>query len=270
MPEGVLYCRVPQVTIVHDLIPLMFPRDYPRQQLYFRQFVPRVLRASRIVIADSEATRRQVITAYGLAPERLRVVPGGYDAERFCIGPGACDPEGPYVLYVGNLLPHKNLIRLVEAFAEVRRRVPTRLVLAGRGRRQHIAALTSLAARLGVPAELKSYVSHDELPALYRGARVVVLPSLAEGFGLTALEAMASGTPVVAANISAIPEVVGDAGQLVDPYDTRAIADSIVLLFTDEERRKDLIARGLKRVGQFSWQRTADEVLGLLDSVGKV
>jgi glycosyltransferase involved in cell wall biosynthesis len=99
---------------------------------------------------------------------------------------------------------------------------------------------------------------------------VVVLPSLAEGFGLTALEAMASGTPIVASNISAIPEVVGDAGQLVDPYDTRAIAEAIVLLLTDEERRKDLIGRGLKRVEQFSWQRTADQVLTLLDSVRKV
>jgi glycosyltransferase involved in cell wall biosynthesis len=270
MPEGVLHCQVPQVTIVHDLIPLMFPHDYPRQQLYFRQFVPRVLRESRIVIADSEATRRQVIMAYGLMPERLRVIPGGYDAERFRVGPEGREPKEPYVLYVGNVLPHKNLTRLVEAFAEVRRRVPTRLVLAGRGRRQHIAAVTSLVARLRVPVELRSYVPSDELPDLYRGAQVVVLPSLAEGFGLTALEAMASGTPVVAANVSAIPEVVGDAGLLVDPYDTRAIADAIVLLLTEEERRKDLIARGLKRVEQFSWQRTAGEVLALLDSVRRL
>jgi len=266
MPEGVLRCRVPQVTIVHDLIPLMFPRDYPRQQLYFRQFVPRVLRASRIVVADSEATRHEALRAYGLDPGRFRVIPGGYDAERFHPdGPRGGETREPYVLYVGNVLPHKNLARLVEACARVRQRVPARLVLAGRGRRQHVAALTSLVARAGIPVELKSYVPADELPALYRGARVVALPSLAEGFGLTALEAMASGTPLVASNVSAIPEVVGHAGLLVDPHDTHAMADAIVTLLTDEERRKELIERGLEQAARFSWARTAQAMLAVLD-----
>lgn len=266
MPEGVLHGRVPQVTIVHDLIPLMFPGDYPRQQLYFRQFVPRVLRASRIVIADSEATRREVLTAYGLAPDRLRVIPGGYDAARFHPdGPRGRDTGEPYVLYVGNVLPHKNLARLVEAFARARQRVPARLVLVGRGRRQYVAALASQVAPLGGAVELKSYVPADELPALYRGARVVALPSLAEGFALTALEAMASGTPLVASNASAIPEVVGDAGLLVDPCDTQAMGDAIVTLLTDEARRKELIERGLEQAARFSWARTARSMLTVLD-----
>jgi glycosyltransferase involved in cell wall biosynthesis len=271
MPEGVLHCRVPQVTIVHDLIPMMFPRDYPRQQLYFRQFVPRALRASRIVVADSEATRQEALRAYGLPPDRLRVIPGAYDAERFHPdGPRGREAPEPYVLYVGNVLPHKNLARLVEAFTKVRQRVPVRLVLAGRGRRQHVAALADLVARLGVPVELKSYVPADELPALYRGARVVALPSLAEGFGLTALEAMASGTPLVASAVSAIPEVVGHAGLLVDPHDIQAMADAIVTLLTDEECRKELIERGLEQAARFSWTRTARAMLAVLDEAREV
>jgi glycosyltransferase involved in cell wall biosynthesis len=266
MPEGVLRCRLPQVTIVHDLIPLMFPRDYPRQQLYFRQFVRRVLLASRIVIADSEATRRQVLAAFRVPPARLRVVPGGYDAERFHPdGAHGRDGEEPYVLYVGNILPHKNLGRLVEAFARVQHRVPARLVLAGRGRAQHVQALEREAARVGAAVELKSYVPGDELAALYRGARLVALPSLAEGFGLTALEAMACGTPVVASNCSALPEVVGQAGLLIDPHDTQAMADAIVRLLGDDELRKELSVRGLAQAARFTWERAARDVLAILD-----
>jgi len=96
LPEGVLRCRVPQVTVVHDLIPLAFPRDYPRQQFYFRRLVPAILRESRAVIAVSEATRREVIAAYGLGPERVRAIPNGYDPAEFApVGPATADGGSP-------------------------------------------------------------------------------------------------------------------------------------------------------------------------------
>src|ERR1700730_15067300 len=134
LPEGVLRCRVPQVTVVHDLIPLAFPREYPRQQVYFRRLVPAILRESRAVIAVSEATRREVLAAYGLRPERVHAIPNGYDhAEVVPVGPATDDGGVPYVLYVGNLLPHKNLPRLTEAVAHVARQSPVRLVIAGSG-----------------------------------------------------------------------------------------------------------------------------------------
>jgi len=268
LPEGVLRSPTPQVTVVHDLLPLTFPGEYPRQHYYFRYLVPAILRESRAVIADSEATRRHALNAYRLPPDRVHVVPCGYDTARFRPdGPVADDVGVPYVLYVGNVLPHKNLPRLVEALARVSRRVPARLVIAGDGRPAHIQALEALAERTGTRVELKRYVPHDDLPALYRGARLVALPSLAEGFGLTALEAMGCGTPVVAANTSSIPEVVGDAGLLVDPGNAEAIADAMLRLLTDEAVRKDLIARGLARAPGFSWDRTAREVLAVLDQV---
>jgi glycosyltransferase involved in cell wall biosynthesis len=268
LPEGILRCGIPQVTTVHDLVPLLFPDEYPRPRYYFRHLVPALLRESRAVVADSEATRRQVIDAYRLPLDRVHVIPCGYDAARFRPdGPAAHDGGVPYVLYVGNLLPHKNLPRLIEAMVRVGGRVPVRLVVAGSGRPANVAVLTSLAARLGARVELRLYVPPEELPALYRGARVVALPSLAEGFGLTALEAMACGTPVVAANASSIPEVVGDAGLLVDPRDTDAIADAILRLLTDESLRRRLIAQGLTRAACFSWERTARQVLAVLDQV---
>lgn len=268
LPEGILRCRIPQVTAVHDLLPLTFPDEYPRPQFYFRHLVPALLRESRAVVADSDATRRHVIDAYRLPLDRVHVIPCGYDAARFRPdGPVANDGGMPYVLYVGNLLPHKNLPRLIEAVARAARRVPVRLIIAGSGRPAHVAALKDLAVIVGASVELKLYVPPDDLPVLYRGACLVALPSLAEGFGLTALEAMACGRPVVAANTSSIPEVVGDAGLLVDPRDGDAIADAILRLLTDEPLRRELIARGLTRAAFFSWERTARQVLAVLDQI---
>jgi len=268
LPEGVLHCRVPQVTVVHDLIPLAFPRDFPRQQLYFRRLVPAILRESRAVVAVSEATRRAVIAAYGLGPERVRAIPNGYDRMIFVpVGPTTDDGGAPYVLYVGNLLPHKNLPRLIEAVSRVTRRSAVRLIIAGGGTPARVAELRSLAERAGARLELMPYVPSQELPALYRGARLLAMPSLAEGFGLPALEAMACGTPVVVGNTSAMPEVVGDAGLLVVPEDTEAIADAILRLLTQDPLRKELIARGLAWATEFSWERTARQVLTVLDDV---
>jgi glycosyltransferase involved in cell wall biosynthesis len=268
LPEGVLRCRVPQITVVHDVIPLAFPRDYPRQQLYFRRLVPAILRESRAVIAVSESTRREVIAAYDLRPERVHAIPNGYDTTEFVpIGPARENGGEPYVLYLGNLMPHKNLPRLIEAVARVARQSPVRLVIAGGGSPTRLAELRRVAERVGSPLDLMPYVPQDALPALYRGASLVAMPSLAEGFGRPALEAMACGTPVVVGNGSAMPEVVGDAGLLVDPEDTGAISDAILRLLTQDPVRKELIARGLARAAGFSWERTARRVLAIVDEV---
>jgi glycosyltransferase involved in cell wall biosynthesis len=268
LPEGVLRCQVPQVTVVHDLIPLAFPGEYPRQQFYFRRLVPAILRESRAVIAVSEATRREVLAAYGLRPERVHAIPNGYDHAEFVpVGPATDDGGVPYVLYVGNLLPHKNLPRLTEAIAHVARQFPVRLVIAGGGTPGRVGELRRLADRVGARLELIPYVAQQALPALYRGARLLAMPSLSEGFGLPALEAMACGTPVVVGTTSAMPEVVGDAGLLVNPENTDAIADAILRLLTQDPLRKKLIARGLARATEFSWERTARQVLTILDEV---
>lgn len=267
VPEGLLRPRVPQVTIVHDLIPLAFPREYPRQQLYFRRFVPAVLRQSRAVVANSEATRRDVLSRYGLSPVRVAAIPFGCDASRFRPDGERCRGRGEaYVLYVGNLLPHKNLARLVEAVAqagEVRR---LRLLVVGHGRAAAVKALRQQAAERGVDLDLRSYVPSAELAALYRGAAVFVLPSLMEGFGLTALEAMASGTPVIASTTSSLPEVVGSAGLLVDPTDARQIAEAILRVVTDPGLREALAARGQDRALRFAWERTALGVMAILEA----
>lgn len=263
MPEGLLGPGLPQVTTVHDLLPLLYPSEYPRQQYYFRHYVPAVLRASRAVIVISESTRRDLLRFYDVAPEKIHVVLSGYDAERFIPEGPAIEPgPEPYLLYVGNVMPHKNLGRLMEAFALVVRRLPAHLVLRGWGRPRHVRALQQRIAALGLEGRVdwRPYAEDEELIALYRGARALVLPSLHEGFGLTALEAMACGTPVVAAGVSSIPEVVGDAGVLVDPLDSESIAAGLGRILTDDSLCKDLRERGLQRAGHFSWEATARAV----------
>jgi glycosyltransferase involved in cell wall biosynthesis len=263
MPEGLLAPGLPQVTTVHDLLPLLYPSEYPRQQYYFRHYVPAVLRASRAVIVISESTRRDLLRFYDVAPEKIHVVLSGYDAERFVPAHPAPPSDGePYLLYVGNVMPHKNLVRLMEAFALVAPQLPVRLVLRGWGQPRHVRALLERIGALGLEARVdwQPYAADEELVALYRGARALVLPSLHEGFGLTALEAMACGTPVVAAGVSSIPEVVGDAAVLVDPLDPASIAAGLCRILTEDGLCKDLRERGLEQAGHFSWEATARAV----------
>ena len=271
MPEGLVRPPVPQVTIVHDLLPLLYPEEYPRQQHYFRHFVPAVLRHSRAVIAISESTRRDLVRFYPeIVPDRVHVVLSGYDARRFSQERAhAPSDESPYALYVGNVMPHKNLHRLVEAFAIAARQIPGRLVIRGAGRGLHVRALRARIADLGLwpRVEWESYASADELARLYQHAAMLLLPSLHEGFGLTALEAMACGTPVITSNTSSLPEVVGDAAVLIDPLDTEALAHTIVRVFTDSDLAQALSERGRRRAGLFSWDRTGRAVQSVLHRV---
>jgi glycosyltransferase involved in cell wall biosynthesis len=274
-PEGLLGSSVPQVTVVYDVLPLHYPEEYPRQQYYFRYYVPAVLAASRRIIVSSESTQRDIRRFYPRVPaDRVRVVTLGYDTRRFTPGPDTVDGHGrsrfnsarsgslPYALYLGNVMPHKNLVRVAEAFAALRGRVDARLVIRGWGRRRNVESVRRRIEELGMGAlvDWQPYADGASLPDLYRGARVLLLPSLHEGFGLTALEAMACGTPVLTSNVSSMPEVVGDAALLVDPLDTTAIADGLRRLLTDDALVEDLRARGLSRAKLFSWETTGRAV----------
>ncbi len=272
VPEGILGSRVPQVTVVHDLLPLLFPAEYPRQQYYFRLLVPRVLRASRIVVADSESTRRDIMQHYGLLPEKVRVVYPGCDSGAFFSNgpdPSLDGQEMPYCLYVGNLLPHKNLLRLLDALAILRRRLSCRLVIRGEGRPAHARALLERVETLGLRKAVTflGYTSEEGLRRLYSRAACLVLPSLGEGFGLPVLEAMACRTPVVTSNTSSLPEVAGDAALTVDPNDAIGLADTLHRALTNRALSDDLRRRGLERLPLFTWRRTAEQLSGLLDGV---
>ncbi len=269
MAEGVLGPDIPQVTVVHDVLPLRYPAEYPRQRYYFRYYVPAVLRQSRAVVASSESTRQDLVGFYGLPLDRVVVAPCGYDPGRFSPGHPEDGPgREPYALYVGNIMPHKNLLRLLEAFARAPRRL-SRLVIRGSGRSRHVRAMRARIAALGLESRIdwRPYATAEELPGLYREARMLVLPSLAEGFGLPALEALACGAPVITSNTSSLPEVVGDAALLVDPYDVEALAAAMARVFEDDILVKELRERGLARAAEFSWERTGRTVQAVLRGV---
>jgi glycosyltransferase involved in cell wall biosynthesis len=272
VPEAILGCRVPQVTVVHDLLPLFFPAEYPRQQYYFRSFVPRVLRSSQVIVADSESTRQDVIQSYRIAPERVTVIYPGYDPVTFCtdgLGRPRAAAEESYLLYVGNLLPHKNLLNLLDAFAILRRRRRARLVIRGDGQPAYARAVRERVETLGLAGAVsfQGYAAGSQLRDLYARAACLVLPSLREGFGLPVLEAMACGTPVITSSSSSLPEVGGDAALRVDPYEAVDLSDAMYRVLSDADLRVDLRERGLKWVRGFSWRRTAEQMSRLLDDV---
>ena len=272
VPEAILGSPIPQVTVVHDLLPLFFPAEYPRQQYYFRSLVPRVLRSSRVLVADSESTRRDITQSYGIAPDKVRVIYPGYDPDTYSAN-GSDRPlrsvEGSYLLYVGNLLPHKNLLSLLDALAILRRRRRARLIIRGDGQPAYARAVRERVETLGLGdlVSFQGYAAEGALRDLYAGAVCLVLPSLREGFGLPVLEAMACGTPVITSSSSSLPEVGGDAALRVDPHDAIDLADAMYRVLTDAHLREDLRERGLKWVRAFSWRRTAEQISRLLDEV---
>ncbi len=264
------------VVTIHDLGYLHYPEG---RSSYLRLSTAWSARAAAHLIAVSEATRSDLVRALHVPPAKIAVIHHGVD-ERFRL---VTDPAalgaireryglvGPYVLYVGTLRPRKNLVRLVEAFARLSIG-EGRLWLVLAGRKGGLTDETLAAVkRLGLTDRVlfTGYVPDEDAPLLMAGARLFVLPSLYEGFGLPVLEAMACGVPVVCANVASLPEVAGDAALLVDPTDVAALAEAMRQALTDTDLRRDLIARGFRQAARFSWDRCAAETLAVLHWVGR-
>lgn len=272
LPEGPTRASIPEVSVIHDLIPVFYPHESPRQQWYIQWFVPAVLRASARVIADSAQTKSDVVAHYGLSPEVILVVPPGVDHRQFFPRSEAgveMERLGlrTYVLFVGNLRPHKNVARLLEALAQVPGDLT--LVVVGHQDPRYWPALAQRAQELGITGRVRflGFVEAHVLPILYSAALAVVVPSLYEGFGLPVLEAMACGAPVIASTAGALREVAGDATLLVDPHDASAWARAITRVVDDPDLRADLRARGMARAAQFSWFETARRLLAVAAEV---
>lgn len=265
---GPLRLPCSQVMTVHDAVALTMPSQYGAvDRLYFRLFSVVAARRSRIVVVPSAAAREEIARAYRIPAARLRVIPEAA-ALRFRPVPPAEQAavlaryglRAPYILFVGADVPRKNVPRLLEAYAAARRdaRIDAPLVLIGP---PHPATRASrqTAQRLGLGSDLRrlDWVPDDDLPALYSAATCLAYPSLAEGFGLPILEAMACGTPVLTSTCSAMPEVAGDAAVLVDPRSPEAMAAGLVRLLTEPGLREELRARGLAWARGFTWERAA-------------
>jgi glycosyltransferase involved in cell wall biosynthesis len=264
----------PTVVTIHDCIHLRFPENLPSRAawVYAHTMIRIAARKAGRIITVSETSKRDVVHYTGVRPEKVVVIPNGLGA-RFTTAPDddaldrvrqRFDLSHPFVLYVGNIKPHKNLERLIEAFALARVGGPDdlRLVVIGDEISKYPGLRQSVHRhRLDKYVRFFGFQPAATLVAFYRLARAFVFPSLYEGFGLPPLEAMANLTPVVTSNLSSMPEVVGDAAVLVDPYDSQSIADGIRRVVTDEGLRQQLIARGRLRVQQFSWRKAAARTL---------
>ena len=276
--SDVLLWRQPgavNICTLHDLTPLLFPELHTaeNQELHKKKFRFAQERAD-VIIAVSEATKRDIVTHLGIAPERVQVVYNGVSSEFHPIEDHAyleevlraqgLTPQG-YLLYVGTIEPRKNLVRLVEAYARLCTLIPgplPQLALVGpTGWCFKDVFATVKALGLEEAVKIVGQVPVEILPALYNGALLFVYPSLYEGFGLPPLEAMACGTPVVTSNVSSLPEVVGGAGVMVPPTDTLALAEALAALILDAERREALRQAGLTQASRFSWERAARQTL---------
>jgi glycosyltransferase involved in cell wall biosynthesis len=276
--------RTRTVVTIHDMGYLHFPEAHtPMHRRYLRLSTLWSARAADHVIAISRATRDDLVRHAGVRPDKVTVIYHGL-SERFrpiadpAIVGAARARYGigeRYFLYLGTLQPRKNLERLIEAFAEVLKRLSVetlerstlQLVIAGK-RGWLTEAIERRAAQLGLAGQVffTGYVPDEDVPALLSGALAFAFPSLYEGFGMPVLEAMACGAPVLAANTSSLPEVAGDAALLVAPTDTAAIAAALMRLADEPVLRDELRKRGLARAAEFTWDRCAAETLEVLRS----
>jgi glycosyltransferase involved in cell wall biosynthesis len=279
-----LLCTTPSIVTIHDCIHLLFPQYLPNRMAwrYARFMMGHAIRRSALVLTVSEASRRDILAFYPDAdPARLQVVPNAIDealleepdAEEMARVRERYQIRGRFVLYAGNIKPHKNLERLVAAFGLLKQRAglgDLKLLIIGDEINRFGYLRRSMEAA-GVRQDVRffGFVPDTTLAALYRLASVFAFPSLYEGFGLPPLEAMACGTPVVTSRISSLPEVVGDAAVLVDPYSVEDIARGLQSVLEDEALRADLITRGRARAQQFSWERSAKAIhAGYMKALG--
>jgi glycosyltransferase involved in cell wall biosynthesis len=265
----------PFVLTIHDLIYRDYPASVPLGfRLFMRAVQPTVARRADRVIVLSHHTARDVVARLGVKEDRVRVIPNGAGndlrrpTDESAVGAvlRKYGVRRPYVVSVSRTYPHKNLAGLLRSFALLRARGhrDLRLVLVGERYRAG-GDLDRLAGALGLGDEVvfTGFVGQDELSALYSGAEVFAFPSLAEGFGLPVVEAMACGTPVVASDASAVPEAVGDAGVVADAKDPEAFAAALARVLDDADLRARLGAAGTKRAATFSWEKAAAAVAGV-------
>ncbi|MBE2224322.1 MAG: glycosyltransferase family 4 protein, partial [Anaerolineae bacterium] len=276
--------RGPSVATIHDLGYHHFPEAHPRKQLaYLRWSTRHNGRSATRIIADSQATKTDLIQIDHIAAEKIDVVYPGIDPELAPVS----DKEGitavlqkygitpPYFLYIGTLQPRKNLVRLIQAFANSH--VPHQLVLAGKTgwlsqpildeiarveREIHNSQFTIHNSQFVLPG----YIEEADKPALLTAATALLFPSLYEGFGFPALEAQACATPVLTSNTSSMPEVVGDSAIQVDPLNTAAISNAIQNLASDSPLCQQLVQKGFENVKRFTWSETAVHVLNTVEN----
>lgn len=271
--EGMLFPSVPQIITVHDLIPLKYPEVSPKWKYYYLYVLPAILKQSQKIIAVSEHTKKDLIETYQLDSKLIKVVHNGFDRNLFFPQP---NPEiltkynlDKYLLYVGDMRFYKNLDRCLKAFDSLPFK-DYQFVITGKKDDFFYPKVKNLTNQLSAKDRIifLDYVPTADLPSLYSMAQCLVFASLYEGFGLTVLEAMACGCPVIASNATSIPEVGGDSVFYIDPHNTENIAQGMYEVLSNEHLRNNLINLGRSRAELFSWENTAKGIESVIMNCG--
>ncbi|MCM8809184.1 MAG: glycosyltransferase family 4 protein [Candidatus Omnitrophica bacterium] len=272
--------HVKQVITIHDLIPLINLNLCPTESLILKIIIPKAVKKADMIITVSYNTKKDLLNHFKIDSEKITVIyPGLHhenirpieDYEKIEDLKKKYGIYGKYLLFVGAIEPKKNIPKLIDAFIIVKEKFPElKLVLCGKiGWKAEIfyKKMKDLPEKIKKDIILTGYVPVSDLPYLYNGCEVFVFPSLYEGFGSPVVEAMGCGVPVVTSNISSLPEVVGDAGILVNPENKEEIAEAILSILTDQNLKKTLSKKGIERAKLFSWENTAKKTLELYKKV---
>jgi len=265
------------ILTLHDISPFLTPKEHRHGRvLVYKLLTPRTLKTADKIITVSNSTKNDLINYFNIPEEKIRVILLAAD-EKFKPLSNKEIREAkqkytlnfPFILYVGTLEPRKNIPSLVKAFYKLKKKnLRYKLVITGKKGWKYKEIFETIdKLNLQNDVVFTGYVADEDLPALYNAADMFVYPSIYEGFGLPPLEAMACGTPVITSNTSSLPEVVGDAGIMVDPYDVDGLADAMHEVLTDEGLRANMIKKGLERAEMFSWEKCARETLEVYEEV---
>jgi len=262
------WCPCPTVMAIMDLSYVYFPEMFKKRDLWqLRRWTSRSIKKAKKVLTISQHSKNAIIKHYQVESKKAVVTYPGFKMaeEKKKINLKKYEIEGDFILYVGTLQPRKNLDKLIEAFSQLENK-DLKLVIVGKKGWLYDEIFAKV-KEMGLEKKVifTGYVPNEELPAFYQQARCFVLVSLYEGFGLPVLEAMHYGCPVVASNVSSLPEVVGQAGILVDPNKPEEIAQGIKKAI---ENREELIKKGYQQAKKFSWEKCAKETLAVLEEVG--
>jgi len=271
-----VFLPCPSVVVMHDLIPFRWPEDFSNRELWALKILFH-LTARRVdrIITVSQSSMKQIIDQFGVPSKKVTTIYEACDKAFLEYPPAEEKPKiiaemgitSDFILYTASMRPHKNVVGLLKAFSRLVHEYALQhlLVIAGTSGSDYLK-IVKMAADLRVRERVcfTGYISDDILPALYNAASLFVYSSFYEGFGLPVLEAMACGTPVVASDATSLPEVVGDAGVLVNPDNVEGMADAMYRILSDQDYANELIARGKQRAKALSWEKTGKDVLEVL------
>lgn len=256
------------ILTLHDLMHFKFAEYRSLKNVFYYDYLVKpVCKKSPLIFTVSEFTKQEIVKWAGISEDKIVVVYNGVD-DKYHVNVEPYKADAPYVFYIGDKKPHKNIKRLIEAFSLSS--ISNTHILMMSGVEHHEAK--SWASEFGVQDKVKfsGFIPEEQLPSYYKGAALLALPSLYEGFGLPIIEAMAVGTPVLTSNLTSMPEIAGDAALLIDPYDVQDIASGLDRLVRDNSMREMLIKKGVKRASFFNWDKSREIWnKSLLNVIGK-